>query len=132
MRYLALERELPARSRVDPAALLRQEAAAVWQLQKSGVVHAIWFTARRHAVLLLECPSLAEARAHLTRLPLVRAGRSVFTVRELQPYDGYERLFADAPGSGANGRPPAQQAPPRSSSPRHRSSAPPRAGRPRR
>jgi len=103
MRYLALERELPALPRADLADLLRQEAAAVWQLQKSGIVRDVWFTAERHAVVMLECPSLAAARGHLAALPLVRAGRIEFTVLELQAYDGYERLFGrpPAPGKGA-------------------------------
>jgi len=103
MRYLALERELPALPRADLPELLQREAATVWQLQKSGVIREIWFTnPERHAVIMLECPSLAAARDHLASLPLVRAGRSEFTVHELQPYDGYERLF-DPSRSGSAG-----------------------------
>jgi len=95
MRYLALERELDTLPRPDLAELLRKEAAAVWALQKSGIARDIWFTrSARTAVLLLECPSLAAARAHLDQLPLVRAGRVNFDLTELAPYDGYERLFA--------------------------------------
>lgn len=95
MRYLALERELPVLPRSDLPDLLRQEAAAVWHLQKTGVVREIWFTApERHAVLILECPSFVAAREHLASLPLARAGRVEFALHELQPYDGYERLFA--------------------------------------
>lgn len=95
MRYLALERELPVLPRADLPDLLRQEAAAVWQLQKTGLLREIWFTTpERHAVLLLECPSAAAAREHLASLPLARAGRVEFVLHELQPYDGYERLFA--------------------------------------
>lgn len=95
MRYLALERDLPALPRPDRTDLLRQEAAAVWELQKRGVLQSIWFTAPgRHAVLLLDCPSAAAAREHLTKLPLARAGQVEFVLHELQPYDGYERLFA--------------------------------------
>lgn len=57
----------------------------------------IWFTSpERCAVLLLECPCLATAREHLAALPLARAGRIEFQLHELQPYDGYERLFAPA------------------------------------
>lgn len=95
MRYLALERELDTLPRPDLPELLRKEAAAVWALQKSGVVRDIWFTRPAHtAVVLLECPSVAAARAHLEQLPLVRAGRIRFDLLELAPYDGYERLFA--------------------------------------
>lgn len=107
MRYLALERELPALPRADLPDLLHREAAAVWALQKAGIVREIWFTSPdRLAVLLLECPSLAAARSHLAGLPLVRAGRSDFQLLELQPYDGYERLFAPAGATPAGGLEP--------------------------
>lgn len=102
MRYLALEREIPSLPRPDRADLLRQEAAAIWRLQTSGVVREIWFThPERHAVLTLECTSLAAARAHLTALPLARAGCAQFELHELQPYDGYDRLFDHARLTGA-------------------------------
>jgi muconolactone delta-isomerase len=95
MRYIALERELPVLPRPDLTDLLRQEAAAVWHLQKSGIVREIWFTApERHAVLILESPSFVAARDYLSNLPLARAGQVEFVLHELQPYDGYERLFA--------------------------------------
>jgi hypothetical protein len=95
MRYLALERALPTLPRSDYSDLLQREAAAVWRLQTAGLIRDISFThPERHAVLVLECPSLAAARAHLAELPLVRAGLIEFQLHELRPYDGYERLFA--------------------------------------
>ena len=71
MRILALEHDQPAGvSRPDLDALLRAEAAAVWNLHKRGVIRDAWFTTpRRRAVLLLECTSLLEARNHLATLP---------------------------------------------------------------
>ncbi len=107
MRFLALEREIPALPRPDHADLLRHEAAAVWRLQSSGIVREICFThPERHAVLTLECASLSAARSHLAALPLARAGLIEFQLLELRPYDGYERLFAagyDAPADPAGG-----------------------------
>lgn len=95
MRILALEREQPIPLYQDFRALLHDEAAAIWALQKSGIIREIWFThPRHHAVIMLEAASLAEARAHLATLPLVRADLSDFTLIELCNYDGLERLFA--------------------------------------
>ena len=98
MRILAIERELTPPGAALPPALLRQEAADVWALQKQGIIRDIWFTTQdRHAVVMLECPGAAEARHHLAALPLVRAGLIDFMIHELGSYDGYERLFSTGP-----------------------------------
>ena len=95
MRILAIERENPIPARPDLPELLRNEAASVWELQKRGIIRDIWFTAAdRHAVVMLECADLDEARQWLAALPLVRSGLIEFTLHELRSYDGYERLFA--------------------------------------
>ena len=98
MRILAIEREMPMPAHQNLHDLLRKEAAAVWDLQKSGVIRDIWFTtADRRAVIMLECPGGAEAREQLDALPLVRSGLINFTLLELRSYDGFERLFATGP-----------------------------------
>jgi len=95
MRILAIERELPMPVYQNLRDLLRDEAAAIWALQKEGVIRDIWFTtADRRAVVMLECAGATEARRQLASLPLVRAGLIEFTVFELCGYDGFERLFA--------------------------------------
>jgi muconolactone delta-isomerase len=94
MRILAIERDLDAVTRPDLNDILRTEAAAVWDLQKHGVIRDIWSSASHHkAVLILECASAAEARDHLAALPLARLGLTEFELIELGPYDGYERLL---------------------------------------
>ena len=94
MRILAIEHDLSLTIRPDLPDILRAEAAAVWDLQKRGVIRDIWFTtSRRRAVILLECSGALEARNHLADLPLARQGLSDFEVLELCTYDGYERLF---------------------------------------
>jgi muconolactone delta-isomerase len=94
MRILALEHDLVHTTRPDLHDILRAEAAAVWDLQKRGVIRDIWFTAsRRRAIILLECTGALEARNHLAELPLVRQGLSEFELLELTAYDGFERLF---------------------------------------
>ena len=96
MRILAIERELPLPIHRNLHDQLRDEAAAVWDLQKRGIIRDIWFTKTdRRAVVMLECAGAAEARAHLTTLPLVRAELIDFMFLELTAYDGLERLFAN-------------------------------------
>jgi muconolactone delta-isomerase len=95
MRILAIERELSTPPYQNLHDLLREEAMAVWALQKRDVIREIWFTkSDRRAIVLLECKEAAEARTHLASLPLVRADLIDFTLLELCNYDGLERLFA--------------------------------------
>ena len=105
MRILAIERELPRPVHRNLRDLLRAEATVIWDLQKTGIIRDLWLTtADRRAVIHLECAGLAEARAHLATLPLVRAELIDFMLHELCTYDGLERLFAP-------GAPPADAAP---------------------
>lgn len=99
MRILALEHDTATVSRPDVSDILRAEAAALWDLQQRGIVREVWFSPRRHAVILLECNSALEARNHVATLPLVRAGLSDFDLQELSFYDGYQRLFGAGLGS---------------------------------
>lgn len=95
MRILAIEHERNANALPVPAAVLRDEARTVWDLQKRGVIREVWFTASdRRAILLLECANAAEAHEVLCGMPLVRHAASEFTVLELRSYDGLERLFS--------------------------------------
>jgi muconolactone delta-isomerase len=111
MRILAIEREIPLPVRPDFREILREEAAGVWELQKRGFIRDIWFTGtERHAVVMLECADIAEARQLLATLPLVRSGLIEFTLHELRSYDGFERLFAS--GTGAPPEAPKPEEPP--------------------
>lgn len=95
MKILALERENPSAAPRDFAPHLKAEAAAVWQLQQSGLLRQIDFNAEQHtAVLLLECESKAQAAEVLSQMPLVQAGLIHFEIIPLAPYDGFARLFA--------------------------------------
>jgi len=93
MRILAIEREPSILLHANLPDLLRAEAAGIWDLQKRGIARDIWFTTDRHVIVMLECLNAGEARQHLARLPLVRAGLIEFTLHELHSYDGFERLF---------------------------------------
>jgi muconolactone delta-isomerase len=95
MRILAIERELPRPMHRNLRDLLRAEAAAIWELQKGGIIRDLWFTkADRRTVIMLECANLEDARRKLALLPLVSAELIDFLVLELCAYDGIERLFA--------------------------------------
>ena len=95
MRILAIEREQTTPVHANLHDLLRDEAAALWELHQRDIIRELWFTANdRHAIIMLECPNAIEARKHLATLPLVRTGLIDFTLHELRSYDGFERLFA--------------------------------------
>ena len=95
MKILALENELPGLTTADFVPHLKDEARRIWELQQSGALREVYFTAERHtAVLVLECSDAEAARHLLDTLPLVRAGLISFDVIPLVPYDGYARLFA--------------------------------------
>jgi muconolactone delta-isomerase len=95
MKILALENELPGPNAADFQPHLQDEARRIWELQQSGTLREVYFTAGRHtAVLVLECSDAEAARHLLDTLPLVQAGLISFDVIALVPYDGVARLFA--------------------------------------
>ena len=105
MKLLALERELPGASAAAFQPLLEAEARRVWELQQSGELREIYFTAEAHtAVIVLECADVETARRLLATLPLVQAGLIQFDLLPLIPYNGFARLFRDraCPPTGAD------------------------------
>lgn len=94
MQILALSKDTPGASWEGREELLSAEAAHVWRLQTENVVRNVWFTESSHdAVLLLECPSLDEARRLIAGFPLVKNGLIAFELLALTNYDSYSRLF---------------------------------------
>jgi hypothetical protein len=96
MRIIAIERPVPGVAETAfTDALLRDEAAQVWRLHRSGDIREPCFRADRHdAVLFLEAADVAAARRVLEQLPLVREGLIDFELIPLEAYPGFERLFA--------------------------------------
>jgi muconolactone delta-isomerase len=95
MKILALENELPGLTAADFQPHLKDEARRIWELQQSGAVREVYFTADRHtAVLVLECSDAEVAHHLLKTLPLMQANMITFDVIPLVPYDGYARLFS--------------------------------------
>jgi muconolactone delta-isomerase len=95
MKFLAIERALPAASAEQMQALLTEEAERLWELQRTGAVRECYFTPQHDAVLVLECADEQEASELLASLPLVREKQIRFEVLGLAPYTGFERLFGD-------------------------------------
>jgi muconolactone delta-isomerase len=94
MKILALEHETSLAEIADLQELLKSEAGQVWRLQQAGFVREVYFeTGRDRAVLILESPTIEQARETLSHLPLVKAGRIEFELLGLRAYPGFERLF---------------------------------------
>ncbi len=94
MKILALEKESPGAIAGQFQPFLKEEARCVWELQQSGLLREIYFTAGKHtAVLMLECEDVNMGRPALAALPLVKAGLIQFDLIPLAPYDGFARLF---------------------------------------
>jgi muconolactone delta-isomerase len=95
VRILALERPVDGvtddQFTPDIAA---SKARRAWELHQAGVIRELYFHAdEAMAVLVLECPDLAEANVALASLPMVAAGLIEFEVMPLRAYSGFERLF---------------------------------------
>ncbi len=73
--------------------LLEKEARTVYELQIKGYIREIYFTESRNAVLILEAESLKKAKELILTLPLVKEGLIDFDLSELNPYDGFSRIF---------------------------------------
>lgn len=96
MKILAFEVERPGLSAADFAPHLKDEARRVWDLQQAGLVREAYFRADQHtAVLVLESPTLQDAQAALSTLPLVERGLIAFELMPLIPYNGFARLFSE-------------------------------------
>ena len=95
MRVIAIEKAVPGvADEAFTAPLLREEAARAWELYQAGELRELCFRAdRQEAVLFLEVPDLAAARAVLAKLPLVRRGLIDFDLVPLAAYPGFARLF---------------------------------------
>jgi len=94
MKILALEHELPNTTVEGFQQYAKDEARNVWALVQAGVVRESYFRVdRSEAVLVLECPSVEDAREELSTLPFVQNKLITFELIPLKAYSGFERLF---------------------------------------
>ncbi len=95
MKILAMEKDIPGVSDQQIQPHLRAEAQRVWELYQAGVFRELYFRQDwPGAVLILECPDLAEAERLVHSLPLVKNGLIAFDLVPLLPYPGFSRLFS--------------------------------------
>lgn len=95
MKILALEHELPDAAIEQFHRYAVPEARTLWDLYQAGVIRESYFHANRNeAVLVLECPSVEEARQALSTLPFVQNKLITFELIPMKAYPGIERLFA--------------------------------------
>lgn len=95
MKILAIEHELPGASGDAFKPYMKAEAMRAWELHQSGVVRELYFRQdRNEAVLVMEAPTIGEAKAALDTLPLVKTGLIEFELIPLKAYPGFARLFA--------------------------------------
>ena len=74
MKILAIEKELKSVNWADEAQTLTDEARSVYQLMLAGELREIYFTAKKNAVLMLECDNMESAERLLGEMPLVKKG----------------------------------------------------------
>ncbi len=93
MKIIAIEKE-SEKENIDNHAILKEEAAQVWNLYKEGIIREIYFTTKNNrAVLMLECKDENEVELYLNKLTLVMKKLIQFEIHLLKNYDGFERLF---------------------------------------
>ena len=94
MKILAIEHELPGASPEAFRPCMKAEAMRAWKLHQEGIIRELYFRQDRdEAILVLESPSIAKAKAVLDTLPMVEAGLVAFEIIPLKAYPGFSRLF---------------------------------------
>ena len=95
MKILAIEKEKEGLTALEFKPYLEDEAKKVWELQQSDIIREIYFNNENHAVLILECADINEAKNILNELPLVKNELISFKLMSLSPYSGFSRLFKE-------------------------------------
>ena len=93
MKILALERELKTTDWTTRKELLKEESRIVYNFYKEGTIREIYFNESKNAIMILECESISKAEELLKSLSLVKEGLIVFTLMELKPYTGFDRII---------------------------------------
>ncbi len=94
MKILAIGKDKPGTKDNDFKPYLKNEAQAVYDLYKEGIVREMYFCHERaSAILMLECESKDTAKGISNQLPLVQKDLIHFDLFPLTNYHGFERLF---------------------------------------
>ena len=93
MKIIALEKESGIIGSITDQDLLKTESAHVYKLYLSGYIREIYFNEHRQAIIILECSDLDDANNILDSLPLVKNGYIKFSLYQLLPYTGFNRII---------------------------------------
>lgn len=95
MKILATENELCPLILGEKEILLTEQIKSVHNLYLKGIVRELYQSKDSNLmIIVLECISYREAESYLAKLPLVRAGKSTFDIKVLEPYRGYMDLLS--------------------------------------
>ena len=96
MKFLAMDSGLDLNEEKIKANVA-EDVARVWELYSEGFIREIYQRGDNpFTVLMLEADSLEEATRKLSTIPFAKIGITEFkTVIPLQPFTGFEALFAD-------------------------------------
>lgn len=97
MQFLVLTTDAPGVDWKRQDDLLRAEARTAYGLWQKGVVRQLWFTEEQDAVIILECANKRTAKATVESLPLIKHGLLRYTLTQLSPYPGFDRLLRRGP-----------------------------------
>lgn len=93
MKILAIEKELNIIDWTSKIELLKEESRIIYKLYQAGTIREIYFNESKNAIIIFECESISKAEEFLLSLPLVKEGLIYFTLIELKPYTGFNRIF---------------------------------------
>lgn len=100
MKILCVLHGTPAATPEKINALLDAEVLHLWQSYAQDVIREFYFRGDRPgAIVVLECPSVEAASAHIAEFPLVKEGLAQPEIIPLTPFVGLARMFAKAPES---------------------------------
>jgi len=93
MKIMAITKDVPGVNWENSDEILKNETINAYKLYQDGIFREIYFTQNRDAVIILEALSIDEAVGIMNNLPLVQKNFISYELFELNPYNGFERLF---------------------------------------
>ncbi|TND09200.1 MAG: hypothetical protein FD123_1603 [Bacteroidetes bacterium] len=95
MKIIAIDRIMPSASDERIREVVIQEAIHTWVLYSNDVIRELYFRKDRPGVVLvLECPSVGDARMLLSSFPLVKAGVIEFDIIPVGYFVPFGTLFS--------------------------------------
>ena len=96
MKIIAMDKLKPGVSFEQIRPHLREEAQAVWIQYRKGIYRELYFRQDGAGVVfVLECADAAEAKRHVSELPLVKEGLIEFEFIPLGPFHLFSTLFRE-------------------------------------